>query len=210
MEKKSKTNVQRLAFLALIFALSVVLAWVEHTLPTMPMLPPGVKLGLSNIVTMYCLFFLDRRAAFVVAVLKSGFVLLMRGATAFLLSLTGGLLSVVVMMLLLLPQNRKASYAVLSVFGAVAHNIGQIVMAAALLGSLTVLTYLPVLILSGFLMGNVTGILLRVTVPALEKLKSTLPQGLRRGGESGEPLQNENVSGEIAQESLPQEGAAQE
>jgi len=203
MKNKSKIDVQRLAFTALLFALSVVLAWVEHTLPTMPMLPPGVKLGLSNIVTMYCLFFIDRRAAFAVAVLKSGFVFLVRGVTSFLLSLAGGLLSVLVMVLLTVPKGRRASDSVISVFGAFAHNVGQIFMAAALLGSMTVLTYLPVLILSGFLMGNVTGILLRVTIPALEKLKGLLPRGLRRGGEGG--LSDDG----IAQDGAKQEGASQ-
>mgnify|MGYP001199615130 CR=1 FL=1 len=186
MNRKTTVNVQRLTYLALLFALSLALAWLEHTLPAVPALPPGVKLGLSNIVTMYCLFFIDRRAAFAVAVLKSGFVFLIRGVTSGLLSLAGGLLSVLVMTALLALPRRRLSYALVSVSGAIAHNIGQILMAAALLGTLTVLTYLPVLILSGVLMGNVTGILLRVTVPVFEKLQGALP-GRPQGGAGERP-----------------------
>ena len=52
-------------------------------------------------------------------------------------------------------------------------------------------------------MGNVTGILLRVTIPALEKLKGLLPRGLRRGGEGG--LSDDG----IAQDGAKQEGASQ-
>lgn len=186
MNRKTTVNVQRLTFLALLFALSLALAWLEHTLPAVPTLPPGVKLGLSNIVTMYCLFFIDRRAAFAVAVLKSGFVFLIRGVTSGILSLSGGILSALVMTALLALRRRRLSYAVISVAGAIAHNFGQILMAAALLGSLAVLTYLPVLILSGILMGNVTGILLRVTLPAFEKIQGALPGG-HAGGEGEEP-----------------------
>ena len=58
--KRMKYRASKVAFLGLLFALSVVLSLVESSLA--PMVPvPGVKLGLSNIVTMYCLFCLGWR-----------------------------------------------------------------------------------------------------------------------------------------------------
>lgn len=58
------------------------------------------------------------------------------------------------------PQqfNARFSLPAISVAGGVAHNIGQILVAWAVLGS-AVLYYLPVLIVSGLIAGFVTGII---------------------------------------------------
>lgn len=50
-------RVRQTVLMGLMFALAMVLSYVESMI-TVPGLPPGVKLGLSNIVTMYCVFFL--------------------------------------------------------------------------------------------------------------------------------------------------------
>lgn len=57
----------RIALIGLMLSLALVLSLFESMLPALPFLPVGVKLGLSNIVTMYCLFFLGARPAFAVA-----------------------------------------------------------------------------------------------------------------------------------------------
>ena len=49
---------RRVALMGLLFALSVVLSFLEGTLTPLLGLPPGVKLGLANVVVMYALFFL--------------------------------------------------------------------------------------------------------------------------------------------------------
>ena len=61
---RRKTNIYRLTGLALLFALSVVLMLLENMIPPLPALPPGVKLGLSNIAIMYCLFYMGKENAF--------------------------------------------------------------------------------------------------------------------------------------------------
>ena len=78
---------RRVALMGLLFALSVVLSFLEGTLTPLLGLPPGVKLGLANVVVMYALFFLGRGSAFTLVLLKSFFVLLTRGAMAGALSL---------------------------------------------------------------------------------------------------------------------------
>ena len=82
---------------ALLFALSIIMAYLEHLIPPLPFAPPGVKLGLSNIITMYTLFFIGIPQALIIAILKAGFVLLTRGTIAAILSLLGGLASVLIM-----------------------------------------------------------------------------------------------------------------
>jgi heptaprenyl diphosphate synthase len=80
---------QNARFQRYIFALTLVLNLVENMIPPITGLPPGVKLGLSNIVVMYCLFNVNKTTAFSIASLKSVFVLITRGATAGLLSFAG-------------------------------------------------------------------------------------------------------------------------
>ena len=154
--------------MGMLLCLAIVLSFVEGMIPPLPALPPGVKLGLSNIVVIYCLFFLDGKSACCVAVLKSLFVLLTRGISAGFLSIFGGLLSLAVMLIAI--RSKKLSYLILSIFGAVSHNIGQIIAASILFKSATVFYYLPVLIVSGVLMGTLTAALMKALLPALKRI----------------------------------------
>ncbi len=162
---------KRIAFLGLMLGIILVLSALEHMLPPLPLLPPNVKLGLSNIVTMYCVFFVGKRDAFMLTVLKSAFVFLMRGVMAAFLSICGGLLSIAVIMLFAACFGSKTSYTVISIFGAVAHNFGQLIAVSFSVGSSVVLYYFPVLLVSGVIMGSVTGVLLNVVMPALNRFK---------------------------------------
>lgn len=160
--------------MAMLLALAIVLAFVEAMVPPLPFLPPGVKLGLSNIVTMYTLFFLDTKAAYTVGVLKSGFVFLTRGFTGFCMSLCGGLFSITAMALALLIGKKRLSYLVISICGAVFHNIGQLLMAGVLMGSHLVVYYTPVILISGVIMGIITGVTLRLVMPAIDHVNRYL------------------------------------
>ena len=147
--------------LALMLSMIFVLSAIEQMLPPLPF---QMRFGLSNIVTMYALFFLGKRPAFLLAVLKSLFVLLTRGPVASLLSLGGGVFSLLVIVTLfhMLP---RASYLALSVCGALAHNLAQIAIASSLTATNLVPIYLPILIVTGVASGALTGTLLRVVLP---------------------------------------------
>ena len=71
-------------------------------------------------------------------------------------------------MLLMLPRERP-SLLILSVAGAISHNLGQLLMASLWLGTGFTLAYAPVLILSGIAMGSLTALSLRLVLPALER-----------------------------------------
>lgn len=164
----------QVAFTGMLFALSMALAFLEGLLPTVAFLPPGVKLGLSNIITMYALFCVGEKRALLIAVLKSIFVLLTRGTVAGILSLSGGILSVAVMVGVSVILKEKVSYLTVSILGAVFHNIGQLVAASFLLQTEMALYYLPVLILSGIGMGLITGLTVRVVMPVLNRLQNKI------------------------------------
>ena len=157
-----KYRASRAAAMGLLFALSIVLSFAESALiPPLPV--PGLKIGLSNIVTMYCLFCMGRREAYMIAVLKSMFVLFTRGAVGAAMSLAGGLASVTVM-LLLGAEREKRSFLFISVCGGLAHN------AAAVLKSAMVFYYFPALALFGIAMGVLTGVLLRSLMPHFKRI----------------------------------------
>lgn len=165
---------RRVALGGVLFALAMVLSFAESSIAPLLGLAPGMKLGLANVVVMYALLFLGGRAALALVLLKAGFGLLTRGAVAGLLSLAGGLLSLLVMLALLHGPLRPTGL-ILSACGAIAHNLGQLLVAGAVLSSAMALGYAPVLLVSGLAMGAITSLVLKALLPALARLG--LPAG---------------------------------
>lgn len=173
MNKRDKNHnkTRRLVLTSLLFATALVLSFIENTLPPIMVSVPGVKFGLSNIAVMYALFFLSKKEAFTIAALKSFFVFLTRGFVASLLSFCGGMLSITVMVLLTYIFREKISYLLLSVSGAVFHNIGQFIAISLIYTNLYLWVYLPVLLISGVFAGMATATLLRFILPAFSRLE---------------------------------------
>ena len=168
MVPKSKKLI-RLVLTGLLFAAAIVLSLVEDSLQ-LPVPAPGVKLGLSNIIVMYALFFLGKREAYCVAVLKALFVFITRGPIACLLSLSGGILSITAIVLLILIFKDKLSYLTAGMAGAIFHNFGQLIAVSVIYTDLLAIVHLPVLLISGVIAGIATSTLLRVFLPAFKKL----------------------------------------
>ena len=167
--RRSYEKTRRIALSGLLFALAMALSFIEGTL-TIPGLLPGMKLGLSNIVVMYALFFMGPRQALVLDVLKALFVFLVSGFTACLLSLCGGLLSLLVMWVLYYLLPVRPTWFILSVCGALAHNIGQLLGAGVIISSSLSFYYAPVMLVLGLVMGALTSITLKALLPALGKM----------------------------------------
>lgn len=160
---------RQVALSGLLFALALALSFLESAITPLLGLMPGIKIGLSNIVVMYALFFMGGKQALYLAVLKGAFVLLTRGAVAGALSLTGGLVSLLVMAVLFhLPK--QPTWFIISVCGALAHNVGQLIAASFILSSKLALGYAPVLIISGLAMGAATSGSLSALLPAMRRL----------------------------------------
>lgn len=172
-EDKAAINLgrtKRLVLTGLLFAVAMVLSVVENSFPPIMVGAPGVKFGLSNIAVMYALFFLNKRQAFTIVILKAGFVFLTRGLIASFLSLSGGMLSLIMMSILMFIFKKKISYLILSIFGAVFHNIGQLIAISFVFTTVYIWVYLPVLLISGILAGIATSILLKFILPAFQRV----------------------------------------
>ncbi len=164
-----KTKTQKIALLGILSAQALALSFFENLLPAVPFFPPGVKLGLSNIVTMFCAGTMGFLPAMCITAVKSVFVLLSRGVTAFLMSLAGGLLSTLAMCLAIKFAKNKSGYIGIAVISSVCHNFGQLLMSVIVTGTAAMFSYLPVLILSGVVMGIITGSVLKTVMPLLIK-----------------------------------------
>jgi len=165
-----KDKTRSLVLTGLFFGIAIVLSIIEGLLPPLPIPVPGVKFGLSNIAVMYALFFLTKKQAYAIAVLKSVFAAITRGITAGLLSFSGGVISLTVMIILIIFFKQRISYIVLSIAGAVSHNIGQFIAISLIYAGMPIIAYLPVLLVSGVIAGIVTAALLKFIIPAFNRL----------------------------------------
>ncbi|GAA6491986.1 MAG TPA: Gx transporter family protein [Candidatus Bariatricus faecipullorum] len=162
---------RRAAYLGIFTALALIFSYVESLVP-LPVGIPGVKLGLANLVVVVALYKLKTGEALAISVIRilvSGFFF--SSLAAILYSLAGGLLSFAVMFLA--RKNKKFSVYGVSMAGGVAHNVGQILVAALVVETFGILYYLPVLLVAGVLTGLIIGVVANAMLKRLERLDFT-------------------------------------
>lgn len=152
----SKTK--KMVLLSLFVAGAIVLSIIESALPV-PVPIYGVKLGLANIITLVVLYFFGMGEALTVVCIR---VLLSSlyggGFVVFLFSIAGGILSTLTMGLLMKFLADRLSLWTISISGSLMHNMGQLIMAGIVMKDFAVMGYLPVLLVSGVIMGIFIGI----------------------------------------------------
>ena len=161
-----KLTVQKMVLLAMLSTIALTIFVVESMLP--PLAPiPGIKLGLANVVTLILLVCFNEKDALLVLLIRILLGSICAGQLmSFLYSLCGGLLCFITMALI----NRllkKHFIFITSVFGALAHNAGQIFVAIVMTSSLSILVYLPILLISAVLTGLFTGFCAWFAAPRL-------------------------------------------
>ena len=169
-----------LALCSVLIALALALSYTERFIPLQLLVPlPGVKLGLSNIVTLIALCLFPTKYAFLIliprCILGSVFG---GGITGLLFSLCGGILALSVMALAR-KMHLFSIYGV-SILGAAAHNIGQILASMVLMHSVYIGAYLPWLLAVGIFTGLLTGSLTAGILRILPKAHIAHPPEMRR------------------------------
>lgn len=153
----NRYSASKLTMCALLAALALIFSYIEVLIPFNPGIP-GIKLGIANLVIIVALYYLGPKYALtvnLVRILIAG--LLFNGMFGALYSLSGGLLSWLVMVLL--QKTRLFSVTGVSMAGGVAHNLGQLLTAAFIVSNIKVFIYFPVLIFSGMICGTLIGVL---------------------------------------------------
>jgi heptaprenyl diphosphate synthase len=164
-------STRRLTLLALMVSLALILSIVESLLPINALIPIyGVKLGLANIITVIVIIFFGYKDALLVVIIRCVLASAFGGGfSVFLFSVTGGILSTIIMAILYKRASKIFSLTGVSIAGAIMHNIGQIFIACFVMKTLSVLTYLPVLLISGIIMGCFIGLCSKYLADALKK-----------------------------------------
>lgn len=165
----NKPTTEKIALSGVLGALALALSFAESLLmPQVVFLPPGAKPGLSNIITTFAASSLGFCEALYIVLLKAAFAFVTRGATAFFMSLSGGILSLAVILLLL--RVKSVGFIGIGVASSCAHNLGQLAVSCVLTGTKAILNYAPFLLLFGVVTGLVTGTVLKTVMPKLENI----------------------------------------
>ncbi len=150
-------NTKKLTLAALLSALALIFSYIEVIIPFNPGIP-GIKLGIANLVIIVSLYYLGARYALLINIIRimvGG--LLFSGLFGAVYSMSGAFLSMLVMVLL--KKTGLFSVTGVSMAGGVAHNLGQLLVAAFLVSNIKVFLYFPILIFSGIISGSLIGII---------------------------------------------------
>ena len=153
MQSRNKT----IALIGIYTCIGIIFGYVEYLIP-LPVGIPGIKIGLSNIVTVVsmCVFNWPVSAGILfLRVIMSG--LLFGNIYSLLYSLSGALISFCVMTVC--KNHTGLSLLGISALGGVFHNMAQLFVAALVIENIKMTYYLPVLIISGLIAGIIVGII---------------------------------------------------
>ena len=157
-------NTHKISLIAVMTAGAIVISIIESFIPSVGI--PGIKLGLANIIILIALYELGAKEALFINLSRVYLANLLRGTIlgmGFVMSISGALLSYLVM-LLFVKLIKKFSIIGVSVLGALAHVIGQILVAMLYLGTTLVVFYLPFIAISAIITGIFVGIVAKAVI----------------------------------------------
>ena len=148
---------KKLTTLAMFTTLALIIFTIESAIPALVPIP-GIKLGLSNIITLVVLCNYSAKDTFTVLIMRILLSTFFFGqAISLLYSLAGGIVCFLAMLMVYKLLQGHFIFLV-SIIGAIFHNMGQLTVAYLITEVPGVLTYLPFLLLSGILTGLFTGL----------------------------------------------------
>ena len=162
--KKTK----KMVLLSILVAIALVIYLIEAQIPV---LFPGIKLGLANSISLVALILFGWKEALLIMILRTVLGSIFGGGLpALMFSIAGGVLSNIVMIILYKYLKNALSLPTISVCGAIFHNVGQLLVAAFIIKDLRIYLYLPVLLVSAIVTGYFIGTLASVLKNRLEKI----------------------------------------
>ncbi|MHC1721160.1 MAG: Gx transporter family protein [Clostridiaceae bacterium] len=161
---------KKMVMLSLLVSIALVIYVIEAQIPV---LFPGIKLGLANLVSLTALIIWGPKEALTIMLLRTLLGSMFTGSmSAFLFSISGGLLSNIIMIFLYKYFKDSMSIWSISIVGAVFHNIGQLLVAAIVIQDLRIYIYLPVLMVSAVITGYFIGVCTSFLTKHLSKITS--------------------------------------
>lgn len=157
---------KKIANMTMLVVLAMIFSYVESLIP-INFGVPGMKLGIANLVTVTGIYFLALPEILLVVVMRVLLIGFMFGnGMSIIYSLAGGILSVLVMTLL--KKTKGFSEVGVSIAGGIAHNIGQLIVAAIVVENMKWVYYLPALLIAGTITGCLIGMLSKKMLPVVK------------------------------------------
>ncbi len=157
--KTRKDELVNITIISAFVALSLLLYYVEMFLPPLIPIVPFAKLGLSSIVTLVALYTLGGKKTFIILFTRCLISSLFMGNIFSLVySLAGAVVSFLVMLILYKLCKKFLSIVAISIFGAITHNLIQVILASLIVKNVYVLTLLPYLLIMSVIAGVITGL----------------------------------------------------
>ena len=170
---KAGFSVKKTATLALLLCLCSVVGIIESFV-TLPLPVPGIKLGLANLVTLFVLYYFDKKCYITIGFLRVVLTALLWGGFGlnFIFSFAGWALSAAAVIMACFI-NKNSIYGI-SAIGGCFHQIGQMTVAAIVYAQIGLLYYLPFLIAAGTASGLLTAFLTKQIIVALNRSKNKI------------------------------------
>lgn len=164
---------KKMVFLGLMVGYSLILYILETYIPN-PFIVffPGAKLGLTNIITLVSLLIFGFKETFIIVTVRVILSSIFAGPMSYLLfSIGGAYLSLIVMFLV----NKIKGFSVIgvSIAGAIAHNIGQLLVASILVENFLMITYLPFMLAISLVTGLFVGIVSQFCYSKMDRIKDS-------------------------------------
>ncbi len=162
-------NTKKLALNSILVSAALIIFVIEAQLPAIVPVP-GIKLGLANIITLVAIQLCGKKDAAAILFVRILLGSIFCGTPAsFIYSISGGVFCLAIMFITSRVFSGNKLWAS-GVLGAIFHNIGQLIAAAFMLGSVRVLWYFPMLLLSAIITGAFTGLCAQYSINPLGKI----------------------------------------
>ncbi len=153
---KRRYKSKKLIIMSMFVAIGIVLQYIESKVLISPV--PGGKLGLCNIVSVINIFMFGGKNAIMISLIRAFIgTFLTGGAMALPYSMAGAFFSTAVMAVIKKYLYPNVSMIGISITGAAVHNVMQTCVAAVMLTSGYIFSYLPFLLVVATISGAVTG-----------------------------------------------------
>lgn len=164
---------KQLAAAGMLTAAALIVFVIEAQIP--PIVPiPGIKLGLSNVVTLAAIRMVGKVWGSAVHILRIVLGSLFTGqAVSFLYSISGGVCCLLVMLLLTSFLSNRWLW-LISAISAVVHAGAQLVTAAIVMWTKSVLVYAPLILISAIVTGVFTGLCVQFLFKKQPRLENFL------------------------------------
>ncbi len=160
-------QIRQISEFSIYTALAFILGYIENLIP-LPLPFPGMKIGFANLVMMIVLYRKDFKYAFGISMLRNLLNAFTFGSLFSLLySLAGSILSLFAMAGM--KKMRLFSIVSVSALGGIVHNMGQLMIAACLVGFSSIVWYMPILYFCGLITGIFVG---AISSQCLERIPS--------------------------------------